>query len=1804
MSSTTYQRDSSLDKYTVLSSFDAGFSTTEKSIVQALVQKDISGNISGNTYRSPNTGSEWNVKQIDSTLVNTSAPFNYPSATVTESSVIYSEFQPDDVSYNFYTDTSINALNSPCIFTSKKTSSVFYDSNYVFDLSYVADCSDNKVGDTATATFDLTDNKINMQYAVQSRYNTKLSDISKDLNYFTNIPQDPMAISQDSSFNTTKALGMQGYVDDTSYNSMWADISNNVTGEVKFNMIDASYQPNPNGLLITKRNDYSFEVNNDVGIFKIVTENGSVNTISTSEAYDGNTYTDQNILKGPIFNEGATIAFDSSKNDLLLPDITNTNTFKTLFDNPSSEIGDGYTFTVDISTNVGSGYNVMDANDLVHSENNENLLDNLYYMKNYVDKTHNITLSNSNGTTPIKIDTSSNGYPGDANLITIDLSMGEVLDSSHNQNGLIGINTRTPATRAYKFNRSTTDISSVVPYVYYDSDTSSNSINSNQQNSIQFDGAWQKVAQQTSNAKPSDYLHKNNNAILSLYAGSLVNDIIDPSSNVSFTFSSGNITSPSDVHLWKLSTSTKLVDNRKNDVFLDPSYTSAVNGFEANAILTNVTSPPVEEAYRAYVVAKLKSDLGLNSAITTGWALNYTNSDTYLKSSSTKFVKDGANLPAYNDVAASAVSTKNILGGTNLYFKYNYGLIQTIGTKQTTITDAVHVTYATDFSFTQNVSKFDIQDISASSITPSYSYADVSGIYTILATGGDYSLKLETKTYTYDASFSPNYGPYTNLRVTVTGLTKTISQYVLKTSSGNTIYIDTTTKDENVSWTDPAPTNFGYVVGTITSSNSLTITGTFSSNDLKPNKVKIQGLNSGGWNDLSILYDIDMYDGYRNSFTLTAGGNVLLSVTLYEPSLQPELNAQYYYIPLFYNTDLTDYVLQYYQSDASGLSTVIGNSFKYLDIQDPSGVYNVIENRVVDHNRVGYWNNNQYKIKSVTVSDTNVTTIIVSDMSNNEVFRIVLQPNIVFLGNFYVSYIPQDIYRAKLTLDDGFTEGFNTTSYASGKVSLTNIPGVQLQNGVSSTLNTASIPLGAYEEFSVYSESVTLNATGTGQSWFDLSGDVIKNFGDISMNYHASTLTFKNSVGNLYSAVFTLPKYRGYHSYDGNQYYTINRGKTTATFTVDGSGSYTQLSQNISTSVNYSDPYTVSDLRNVSNQTCANLGYIVAFNYSIPPTMGPYADIVIPVNVVGDTVIVDISNNNAVGPYKTFQNSTTLNTYTQSDVYTFSGSNWNSTGYSLSIRPSRIKLRNTGLPSDSFRYQIKYNVGTSTAVYKAETAASESIHNIWFGNPATHNTWGYKQTYTASDLGPIGNGIAIGNLIIKQKNDVSIGTRTVYVVSVPPYYKYEQVSINNATVPYNYQSGDLSANIAYRYMPVVKVSNNKYNQADTFNPYTQHTHYGTTNWGNGIIYGNKNGNLHNSGTTGYLNNVTFKINNIDPYEMTQRDGADSVRHGFIVKGIYMTVSSYLGLYSNNNSGGHTNPIYRGFITDIPLVSNVQDVSSNPIVFDSMDASGGINFRMAQFPADIGYMSGNAGYQSVFQSNNVTDYYNIDMNIGNPVFYQPPTPTPLYFDFKSQGYKPILYTVLDVNNLSGDQIDNVRRVYKYTGVTSIDIDTDDSQYTDAKSLSMTFSHREYYDTTITGGNFGTGSNQIWNYNTVLNNTIVNGPISWTTDNSFNSTVYAGWQFGNRVTATNLPISIFSLGRNQQKWTFVGLQNYVTLADQFHLPRFAIGWDGSVVSPLVNTNVVTLGNQLLSANIANNAHGNEKYSSSSNATSRPI
>ena len=1801
--STTEIRNDGTDNYIVLSQYDAS-SNLEVAIAQALVQSAFAKttiDTSKKTYTSPANDSSWNLVSMNSVYpdyINTSAISNYPNGTLPEYSVI-SSVLTTDISLNSYTTNISNNLcgNNTYTFKALPTTSSYYDSNYVFTQNLIADCSDNQTGSYVKATFDVDASNAKIQYAMQSRWNTTLGPY----NGLQTVGPDPTAITQDVSFNTTRAFAQYGSgATDASYKSYWfsVDASN---GSLIPTIIDASYQPIFNNLLVKDRDmtDVTLNVNDDVGIFRIQQPTNTIttNVKKNNASFIGINNSDLNNM--PFFdgNGQNPLVFNSSKNSLPIPGTMTDLQFQTLFnEDVYNTVANDWTFQIDVSTNNNSGYNIDMLHPLISDLDNSNLLDNPFYMQNYVSNDHSITFSKSS----ITIDSSTNGVSVDASSITIDLSDGEKLPQNYaGVDGEIIINTNTIYTRY-------TDLSNVdfsgnfTPIISYSGDTFSPSLSDEEMKNPYFKGMWQKVAQQSSVTSPEYWLKTSADAIMTLYTPEQgIVDNLYNASDFDFSFNNNFGTNPN-IQLWKITGSNNIIVN-PDSFYTDASYTTPENCIATAGLLTGITDTNNlnYNSYRVLLTAKRKEDIGLYSAVTdaSGWELNYSAADTFLHSSADQAFSKST-LPIYNQSVISDIN-----GGTDLKFSYTYKTIQDASSAGGFV-DYVDISY--------NYNGFsNIVTINQTDITRNYDklYTDVSFVvvpdasYSFISAPfnqGSYELVHVTANRKYNASFFANYGPFTNIRITVSDILQTNIFYAVRNKSSEKLSPHYVLSHV----TAPDISDLNDITETIKPSdgNTLSINGTFTANDLKAFYSITQGENTDyTWTDIGQSINTDVYYGLINNETVL-NANLITNIQ-YSPfsnsvnnSINDDLNLEHYYIPFVYEQSNESFSIENFTSSPSTLAanttidspTFLGNT-NYLTLTN-------------GYKNVSWLNNNQY---TLTLSHTeNTITYTVKNLSDVTQFTLTLLNNTIFLGTFFVSYIPQDYYRVERLLgqdkdSNAYIESFLSTNYGDGQVNLTpTLQGVRIGMAVAPfALSPTFCPqLGSYQSFRVLGDYMNINTVGntTPPTSSSQLGIFSYNSGSLTFQFNGMTPS-----GPTYSAAFTFPKYRGYKSYvthARNQYYVINRDVTTATFNVAGPTLSKSISDTLTSNMYYNQPFSVDSLKNGATLV-ANLGVTGSFYYSIPPTG---STLTYPVTVTGDNVGVSIKNPNYAGDAsnilvppgatpvvnpRLYSDSMTLKNYGQNDMYTFSG-NWYNTTRLMAIRPSRVKLNNTVYSYDNLSYQIKL-LAQKIPVYKANAQIFGSYLN-WLGNPSIKGSqdpntvpnsidWTLHDTYEVSD---IYQGINIGRKVIYQDPNQAIGFKIAYIVSSPPYYKFEQTSTNSCPViPYNAATQYLS-NKTQIFMPYISIVNGSLR--NTFNPFAPSTDYYDINGNLVSVKNNAN----------FLNDVKFNL--LSPPSITAAEMTPvSTRYGIIVPGTNLTVSLYTGLYNNTNSGSHTNPIWSGPVTSIP---STPDINNNALIFRGRDASGSISFSALQYPADVGYPSGVDGYEEVFGTDISSNWYNIDFNMGNSAWFNNNTPI-TYFDAQAHGITLTLYTVVDINNNPLTQI-NKRRVYKYTTPSTIDIDISSGLISGYKTFNMTFNSRSYHDFDISKNNvFPDNSGSIWKYNDLLNNTVIaNSSISWTLDDSYSDTAYISWAFGNSTTAKNMLIQLFGVQNNQQKWAYIQLEPFMRYLNQFNMQVGSVAWDGTVTSPLVNTRVVKLAPSLTNPTLSNNTYATQQYSES--------
>jgi hypothetical protein len=1731
--SQTLLRNFETDSYQTLISNSNNDAETEESIVQALVQASLDA--SGNAYISPANNTSWDYLDLSSSYINTSAIFNYPAGTVPKNSVIRVDLSNNDLSFNTYSTniSSSDCSNNDYTFSSLPTSTPYYDCNYVVTQSIIRTAYD--ASSNVSFSFDLSNPNVKVQNAAQSRWNTTTS-------FFATLEtsgSDPLTVTQDVSFNTLCAFGQQGTASNNDisgalYQSHWATMDP-TDGSIIFYPIDISNQPINKNIFVTDRvfipgEDLSY--NTDVGIFRL---QQGVPQITTK--LNGTSITNNDLLNIPMFDATpALLSTDAKKTentDYCIPGTMTSVEFNTLISqNVRNTIQNGWNYQIDISSN-GGGYTIDNPDGVLEPINNDDIKDNLYYMENYVNQEHRIRIDN--GSVTVNQDLPLGLAAGS---IAVDSTHGETLNSTHaGSNGEIIINNRTTNSRT-NLDTSMNNILST-SNVYYDASYNTTFIDASACTSDTFNVFWKKVTQDTS--YPETSFVSNNDAVLNLYTTKLV-DASYNTTDFDLSFNSTLDASLNDINIWKINLVNNLVTH-PDSFYSDASYATRVDTIKASVyipMLGDASYNFPHNNYRLQFTAKKIEDLSIfTDASSVGCELFYDDSaDTFLKTS---------NEQAFEKSVAWPHLIEERQPMPDISYSVSYGSVPQSLTSGGTL-DSVTVSYTDSFGVSHDLI-IPQSEIKRTGISSSVTYTDVSGSsYNLTNARLGYKLVRKEIIKVFDAEFYLKMRLYTNVKAKINNITQTTTMYVLQNSEG-TYEPRSRLQDEVTSETLPYLYN---VIETLERQQGLTFSGTLSQHDLDHANVVLQYSDSqDNWGDLSGPVSVNVYYGLDVSFSLATSGSMVANIN-YEMNDTDvnvtNLTNEHYYIPLTIDGNAT-HSLCSFQADASDIATktslsseTLASNTTYLTVTDNYAAANA---DALDYSKYNL------DIQKTTTD----YTLTVSDGSNI-LFTIHTPNNSVFFGDMIVSYNKQDIYYAQKELDTGLTESYEKVDYTS-KLQLPGIPGIyitQPNNGLDYDPSTHP-PNGSYQKFRVLGDMAAVNLVGNAGAPVELQGNSMLSYTGTEERSNAAAAAASDAASAFATTVIiTLPFYRGYYV---SKNYTILRTRSLAFFSVgNGDGALTDL---LTKNMYANEQYTVDALQNSNGELVANLNIKGTFNYSIMPDSkeSDYS-----VTVTGDPLNITIQNPNYSGSISSIGVSSeathvnadgdiytmTLKDYGKDNVYTFSGANWHLTNSFMSIRPSRVKLTNASYTLSD----LSYNIGFETN----DLNLYVSNGNNWLGNPSLLGSqdpnnepdqanWVFQKGYSLSDLN---NGISIGGKTLFQPRELSSDIRIMYFVSVPPYYKYQQMStVNCLNIPYDFSVDQATT----RYHPYTGLTN-------SYNPFSEDLSFNDI-CGN-VITINNNEN--------FLNDVTFTFEDNIPTLLDLRASPRSAPISANVKGTNIKVDLYEGLYPSTDPGSHTNPVYDGPITEIP---STPDITKNGVIFQSRDPSGGINFGLLQYPSDVGLSNNEASYAQLLKTTNKNDWYNINMNMGNASWFNDNSGV-TYFDMNGTGVEATLYTVLDANDPTTQT--NFRRVYKYYSNLKVNINSDPPS--NIETVTIPFISREYYDHDISSGLFTGSLGSVWNYQDILEQTNISGSqISWTPDISFNENAYVGWSFGNSETSKNIIRELLYLqDERQKKWTFVTLEPFMTYKNQFGLDVGSVAWDGSITSQLINTKTVSL------------------------------
>ena len=1784
-----YIRSSLTDTYDILSSYSSNRNEEDVAIVANLVSGGI-GPVNNNLFTSPANNTEWSHTNLNPQYVDTSVISNYPVGSLNKHSAISLEHTQSSSIQSYSSTIGNNNVGNVTEFKMLPTSAAFYDSCYVFETSYLSKYydtgiklnSEDSIPNLAKyeVTFDTTNSNHGAQYAVNSQWNTT----NVELNGFENVGPAPISVKEDADFNENSALGKQGD-SDLVYMSKYATLNTN--GSITFTDIDINYQPIFNNLDVVPRENYdNFNIENDIGIFAWV--QNLVETIRTSLLLDESIYytiddTNTNLLNGmPFMNVNAVGVLEPNtlKTELNPPGYLRNDEFFSIFNTAvSNTITENYTFRIDIVDGSGGYYideaSLSNVNSLMTNFDNSNLLDNPLYMNSYVYQAHTVTFSDA------EIRISHTGYANTDNVdsFLIDLTYGEtLLNSQAGNNGEIKLQTNEPNKRVTQytdFNLGDIELIEDRKLNIYVNYSGSNVISETMMTSPYLFVKLEKIVLRSESfisAIPESVFASSNGATLTYYTNEIANNAVD-NDNSDFIFNENNIIPNDDnIRLWRIDVKNTLTNNPQS---LYSDYDEVLNmgvtvkkGLNIIATLQNVTEELTDyESYRSRFTSKRIEDIQLYNSVqaTNGdWNIEYSNTlDTFLKTDVLSAFNDSINLPFYNDETINFLSNN----GT-IYAKYEYKTV-TSATVFTNLQDYVEITYSQNSDFTDETTlKIQQQDINkVYSDASSTTIEDVTFAYTLTSTlypASKWKLVKVIKTSEFSVKFDAHFGPYSNITLGIENILQTNSYYALQNiTTSSIISVRYVTAEVNLKLIDE----------TISGPN-LTLHTSFTFDNLKPFWSVIQGRNhlTNTWENISDVKSIDIYYNSQTVHTLTISKNTSVNpdVTIlceYLPfeaeNQQITIDEENYFCPLIHNSNNNNYIVSSFTSSPIDVPTCL----------DPTkGEFNISNNYYAI--RPEKWIYNMYTVSMDILNDSAYYNVY--DLSKNLVFTVKRHINSIFFGIITVSHIPLDVWKTTCSVglsiaDCDISTSYETTNYLNNIMKFTNIPGIEVINN-----NTNSV-VGSNLSFRVLADLLTVNTVGL------CSDPTLDNELGLS-SYNGGLLNFQYGKNQTnYSCALNLTRFRGYAEPNTPmiQTYEINRDSMSATFKVGS-----ELQQVLTTKSYYNQTVVVNNLVNNQDIRYADLNTSFGVKYSIPPTG---AALIYNVIVIGDNATINITNEQYTGTTVnievpetatpvvspiSYTRNTTLKTAIYDSLYTFSGQYYENNKL-VSLKPSRLRLRNALFAHDSLRYS--YNFLPPTAkVYKAINNSPNCLD--YLGDPTElfsinsnktdfSNPFKWKYIIGFANAQEQLNGVNIGKKTIKQNQETILKDSVSYFVSLPPQFIYETVSTeNNINTPYDYNVLPINNKII-RYLPH-KTNITTYNPFASIIPNTD-------------INGN-NCNITNDSR--YVNNITIKhLNAYTSLYLT--NNFDLVRHGIIVPGTNLSLTLYVGDYNNKK-----NPIvlYNSPITS--MISSL-DVLTNNVVMRNRATDGSVVFSVLQKPSVLGLTNDINSYKNIFKSDDHSKYYQIDFSIGNIAWNNKLEPS-LWFNAMADGFRPTLYTVVDLHKVD----DNYRRVYKYSTYSAYDLEKNEGFQT----LSFSFNNmREYYDVVVSKPAFSNDSNGLWSYSSMLNETNIGNltSIPWIQDTDFSpeNPVIVNWSFGNTNTAKHMPIDLFYTRNDEKKFVFITLLPFLEFKNQFDLPLCELAWDGNLKVPSMSSRVLNLQPQLINPSLEiDNTYSTGKHS----------
>jgi hypothetical protein len=1565
----------------------------------------------------------------------------------------------------------------------------------------------------------------------------------------------PLNVSEHTAFNTTYALA-------TNLNKYFTlDLS---SGEPIAHDLSLNNQSSNNGFTV---NIYTEAVDNNTtyGTYRITQDEviPKIELLKNEETIDSTISNNHyDITHIPFFNPN--LGLDGS--NTLIETNPSLQSYTSLFNGASEpwSLLSGFEYSISAVDVSNSGYTIRrngdtttqfnnDNNVNIFTLDNSNLTDNYRYMRDFARSAHQLSFNDVSVNIVAGVNGTSSNTESNVFAVSDEL---ETLTESEWRNGEILLNINSPSTRSVELQNSGVDLSNILSsqIIYNDEGTAQGKIGiSDSMKESPYVNFSTKLLM-----KSSDYdinYVKSNGASFNLFKNnSVVNSYFSPAQ---IAFNYNKTVSDNTVEIFKVNTN-QLLKTESSNALYDNADGSVVSDYYVNGYLTNFTTMLNEQGK---TMDKLKLDVKLKQLNTLGLYIDASNASW----STTNYVEDASgnrdltNIVSSSNSSAYSIDTTMLEGFVpttwpNLYpgTVYSNDEINEVNEMDlmcngspdkifytitlvpsamfagppniTTRYDAL-IEWGKNASDSQNPEKpWQIKrpcDITSQVNTTTFEVIPSTTYTRKAAFNLGVAHNVELVKYTVSSEVSCNFTvgllPYDNLTLNSPTFTVEYSYYVLQyttvsSPSGTKFY--NTIQLRNIQ-SNTTSINYALIdkYSNAESLSRMTFSGSLTSNDFKELNLKVLALNDDTTTTVltnehtaSIFYPstivMELLSIYETTPTTT--GDIVLYMG---GGITKPLWSEAGFSVNFEVDPVANYTVDYFSVDIDSYESLFGNNTLSV-----SNGYSNIQN----------WSNNTH---SVDVNISNGTTQLSIVNSSNTTVATITTSDYNFLNTqSFITYCNTDLWMV-----DTFIGASDENNIASTKILATNYThGVNnnifsIDDGIyivgkTANLTSSSISTVGYVfEFSLLTDTIAVNMIGP-----------------VSTSLHAiESFNYQYIDNDIYSKTLQLAKYRGYHGASSvNQSYVINRPHLVATFSVDNETEVISQAFNV-----YNNTIATIDNLTNGNGSHGGIGLKIQFNVSALRSSDIRS---FPVYAKGDDVLIKISNPN----YGGFSEINLLKSLLDYDIYEFSGTSYNNTGYPVKIAPSRLKLKNAAFDYYKASYVIKLLESSANIRFVPNYLGDPNAYNGWedasllFSEPYSQwllqNGGGYGYDTSRDSTLPIQ---------FSRTQNVGNESSTSYIVFAPPYLHFKQTGnfIPETDLPYNPQT-NAAVNNVNSYVPITSVN--------TYNPFLTHSHT--------LLDGNT---ATVSFNDEYVNNITFTHNsNKTPGEYVSN--ANNTTKYIQVDGNTYTIDLYLGKKTSN--------------TSTYIATLFSDVATKLLLLPSTGTNGALTFteainnssgvRVSFLQSIPGFVNSTLSLPELFADNDEIPN-NINFEVGS-----------FFLQLHEKLSLPVLNGIsvdLYTRKLSADSSGNMFvNVYKYQPIANNS--TAPSQ--NEKVATMFYNTRQVKRIPVPGL---FSNNQVFpNWENALSsiNYASVSDLSWENDtvfNSTNTTIFASVVNLKQTSALEVSPLLFAADTSGlKKATMVNKQPILKIINKVGMPLIEIDANGVIQAPILAASSVVL------------------------------